>query len=376
MQDYTPEVAPAPADWLALDAVDRVALVRAVVGVDAAGLDWEEIGHIVAAEDMLAKGERPAARALVDRLLAQGLTRRAALEALGSQVGGMLFRVLSNQADVDASDVIDDLLTDGLECLDGGLNRAIRRIVSAGDFPPEGVQRALILHAGRDALPQLFELMNDRREWDLDSESMGWAPLHALKLIAAIGDPASIEGVIDFVVEAWPEGVLDGALPMLEAFGGAIIDPALARHDASQDDDLKLMLLTLAAQADVEDRRIYDRLVGHLEAYPTLASHGLVLYRDDDAVPLLQARLERLDPVAQPMAYEQVASAITSLGGALSATQTEAAESAQYHLHRAAMGPDATPAPAPRGGTGGAAARQKKKAARQMKKKSRPKKKK
>ena len=122
------------------------------------------------------------------------------------------------------------------------------------------------------------------------------------------------------------------------------------------------------------------RLVDHIERFtgtrPPLGTLDIGLYRDDDAVPLRQARLERLDPVAQPMAYEQVASAITSLGGALSATQTEAAESAQYHLHRAAMGPDATPAPAPRGGTGGAAARQKKKAARQMKKKTRPKKKK
>ncbi|MEZ4473375.1 MAG: hypothetical protein R3F60_21825 [bacterium] len=381
MQHYSAEAAPAPADWLALDPAARFDLVHAYVGVEPTGASARQAQFIVAAENLLAE-QVPQASSLMDRLLAHGLDRRASLVALGSQVRGALHDVLTNQIEMEPETILGDLLLDGHQCLDGGLARAIRRLVSGGDFPPEGVQRALILHAGRDALPGLFELMHDRREWDLDSESMGWAPLNAMKLVAAIGDPASIEPVLDFVEAAFPEGVLDGATSMLEAFGPAIAGPAIARHDALEDVDLKLLMITLAAQADVEDRRIYDRLIAHLEDHPTYAASGLVLYRDDDAIPHLRERLSRLDPATQGHACDLVADGITLLGGELTADEAEKVEQARYAMAHASLQAAGREAPAPGGAPARGpqrstpAERQKKKAARQMKKKSRPKKKK
>jgi len=96
MRRYDPEVAPDPAEWLALGELERIRLAEAyhnAAGIELPNLKSHAVFHSIV-ENQLAEELDPVVRAMA-RLLEQGLTRHDALHAIGSVVAEHLFEVLS-----------------------------------------------------------------------------------------------------------------------------------------------------------------------------------------------------------------------------------------------------------------------------------------
>lgn len=89
---YDPETPPDAADWLALDAMARVELVKKhhlAQRLRMPSLSAHAMFHTVV-ENQLAEGYAPAVRAMA-RLLAEGLSRHDAVHAIGSVVAGFVY---------------------------------------------------------------------------------------------------------------------------------------------------------------------------------------------------------------------------------------------------------------------------------------------
>ena len=83
---YDPDVAPDPAEWLALDESERIQLVKAFhrrAGVSPPNENLHAIAHC-SVENQAATGDELPVRRALERLVAEGLDRHEAVHALGS----------------------------------------------------------------------------------------------------------------------------------------------------------------------------------------------------------------------------------------------------------------------------------------------------
>jgi Domain of unknown function (DUF1841) len=95
---YDPQSAPDAVRWLATAEADRLEAVRRhhKKAGDRAGSPEIHAAVHVAVETQLAEGH-PAARAAMDRLIAEGLERHEALHAIGSIVATEMFDVVKSR---------------------------------------------------------------------------------------------------------------------------------------------------------------------------------------------------------------------------------------------------------------------------------------
>jgi hypothetical protein len=97
MDRYDPEVAPDPAEWLALDEGERTLLVEgyhrdARVDLPKGARRLHATFHVIV-ENQLASLDEPVVRALV-RLMKEGLSRHDAVHAVGSVVAEQIYDLL------------------------------------------------------------------------------------------------------------------------------------------------------------------------------------------------------------------------------------------------------------------------------------------
>lgn len=96
MTEYDPLQAPDPAEWLALDESERIALVEDYhvrSGVELPNRFLHSAIHAVV-ENQLASGEPQEVGRALARLLAGGLDRHEAVHAIGSVVAEQVFKIL------------------------------------------------------------------------------------------------------------------------------------------------------------------------------------------------------------------------------------------------------------------------------------------
>lgn len=97
MHAYDPRHDPDPAQWLALDESDRVALVRAWHEADATAASPDSPAthaamHVVV-ENQIAANHAPTVQAMA-RLLGEGLSRHEAVHAIGAVLIAQIWRAL------------------------------------------------------------------------------------------------------------------------------------------------------------------------------------------------------------------------------------------------------------------------------------------
>lgn len=99
MRRYDPETTPNAEDWLALDEMERVHLVKRYHQAQRErmpNLPLHAMFHVVV-ENQLAEAYAPAVRAMA-RLMAEGLSRHDAVHAIGSVVASFIYHASKTDA--------------------------------------------------------------------------------------------------------------------------------------------------------------------------------------------------------------------------------------------------------------------------------------
>jgi hypothetical protein len=92
MKRYDPESRPVPAEWLALDESERIALVERHhqhIADDAPNARAHAVFHVIV-ENQLALEDQIEVRSALERLTGEGLSRHDAIHAVGSVLAGYL----------------------------------------------------------------------------------------------------------------------------------------------------------------------------------------------------------------------------------------------------------------------------------------------
>jgi hypothetical protein len=112
--EYDAERAPDPATWLSLDESERLAAIEKAHRQAAAthpampNRRLHALIHLVV-ENQIASGEPAEVKKTLRRLMDQGLSRHAALHALGSVVSGWMFDTVKKQQPLDLKRSLSDL---------------------------------------------------------------------------------------------------------------------------------------------------------------------------------------------------------------------------------------------------------------------------
>jgi hypothetical protein len=189
---------------------------------------------------------------------------------------------------------------------------------------PEAVRRPLVA-AGATLVPALITLVEDALADD--QRDLGWAPLHALDLLGALGDARALpvllrcldlEDELDLRVEQ-----AEGAL---QALGACALEGCVAAYAASHQDAFRDRLAGVMSQWGLQDERIYAALLDTLQRTPELGANYLVDYGDTRALEVLVQTFEALpiragdNPLANRV-FIELRCAIEDLGGHLTAAQ-------------------------------------------------------
>ena len=226
---------------------------------------------------------------------------------------------------------------------------------------PEAVRRPLVA-AGAPMVPALIALVEDALADD--QTDLGWAPLHAVDLLGALGDARALpvllrcldlEDALDLRVEQ--------AEAALRTLGARALEDCVAAYAASPRDAFRDRLAGVMSQWGLHDERLYAVLLDTLQRTPELGANYLVDYGDARALDVLAQTFEALpiragdNPLANHV-FIELRCAIEELGGHLTAAQQRKFAQADAARRRfVAQLPWDVEAPAPSSGRAAAGAR-------------------
>ena len=189
---------------------------------------------------------------------------------------------------------------------------------------PEAVRRPLVA-AGASILPALIALVedvlaNDQTEW-------GWAPLHAIDLLGALGEARALPVLLRCLdLEDELDLRVEQAEAALRALGARVLEDCVAAYAASPQEAFRDRLAGVMSQWGLHDERIYAALLDTLQRTPELGANYLVDYGDPRALKVLAQTFDALpiregdNPLANRV-FIELRCAIEDLGGHLTAAQ-------------------------------------------------------
>lgn len=200
----------------------------------------------------------------------------------------------------------------------------LQALVQAGEQLPDDVIDELV-EAGPEVTDRLVELALDDSLARLDAPGEGWAPVHAVRVLAKRGDTEVIADLVEHLEDFEFGGQLyEEFNDALAEFGPAAFDPLMEAVDTAEGPEAATGYLDAATRLDVRDDDLFERLVDYLrEGDAEFGAQLLARYGDDDAVEPLQHHLDEasIDSSSELFANEailQIADAIDELGGDLS----------------------------------------------------------
>jgi hypothetical protein len=235
------------------------------------------------------------------------------------------------------------------------------------------VRRPLVA-AGTTIAPALITLVEDALTDD--QSDVGWAPLHAIDLLGALGDARAVPVLLRCLdLEDELDLRVEQAEMALRALGARALEDGVAAYAASPRDAFRDRLAGVMSQWSLHNERLYTILLDTLQRTPELGANYLVDYGDVRALDVLAQTFDAL-PIragANPLAnrvFIELRCAIEDLGGSLTATQQAKfaqADAARRRLvaqlpwdpeapappagrSAAVAAPAAVPRPLPRGG--------------------------
>jgi hypothetical protein len=211
----------------------------------------------------------------------------------------------------------------------------VRRLKTAGSDLPKDLAEQIVARRA-ETTPLLLEMLSAHsappenapadgacEECGVQHDDLEYARLHAVDLLAQIGDPRAIDAMLAVLASApGGESIHDKVVEGLPHFGPVAIDAilrALAR--APKNSDTAEAMCCVLAALGVRDPRILQALLDLLKVRTREAAVYLAEYGDPAACPALLAVLCAADrdgafPGAE-MEWRDVIDAYTSLGGDL-----------------------------------------------------------
>jgi hypothetical protein len=223
---------------------------------------------------------------------------------------------------------------------DADTRALVRRVLEhTAKLPPE--LRSDILARGAGVVEPLVELLRDESLALETAPGAGYAPVHAVELLARLKAPEGIAPMVGALLRREPGEVLhDALLYGLEELGAAVVPAALeALADATTPEE-RFGLCAVLARSGVRDERIAAALLAQLQEDPTQGAMNLARYGDPGALEHLKRVLDvyPLDEDAEDLfanqAIIELRGAIERLGGELSESQWEKAERARRSRQR------------------------------------------
>jgi hypothetical protein len=202
---------------------------------------------------------------------------------------------------------------------------------------PEAIRRPLVA-AGATVVPALIALVADTLADD--HADLGWAPLHAVDLLGALGDARAIpvllrcldqEDELDLLVQQ--------AAAALRALGALALDSCVAAYATMPREAFRDRLAGVMSQWGLHDERIYAVLLDTLQRTPALGANYLVEYGDARTLDMLAQTFDALpiqegdNPLANHV-FIELRCAIEDLGGYLTEAQQHKFEQADVPRRR------------------------------------------
>jgi SEC-C motif len=189
---------------------------------------------------------------------------------------------------------------------------------------PEAVRQPLVA-AGTTLVPALITLVEDALADD--QSDLGWAPLHALDLLGALGDARALPVLLRCLdLEDELDLRVEQAEAALRALGASVLEDCVVAYATSPQDAFRDRLAGVMSQWGFHDERIYAALLDTLQRTPELGANYLVDYGDPRALEVLAQTFEALpiragdNPLANRV-FIELRCAIEDLGGHLTAAQ-------------------------------------------------------
>jgi len=189
---------------------------------------------------------------------------------------------------------------------------------------PEAVRRPLVA-AGATLVPALITLVEDALADD--QRDLGWAPLHALDLLGALGDARALPVLLRCLdLEDELDLRVEQAEAALRTLGARALEGCVAAYAASPRDAFRDRLAGVMSQWGLHDERIYAALLDTLQRTPELGANYLVDYGDPRALAVLAQTFDTLpiregDNLLANHVFIELRCAIEELGGQLTAAQ-------------------------------------------------------
>ena len=175
----------------------------------------------------------------------------------------------------------------------------ITRLLSTGERLPQRLRTA-ILALGAAAVPALIAVLEDDVLADADGPHGGWAPIHAVDLLADLKAVDAIGPMLDMLAATDFDEVIHNRIEVrLPNIGPAVLEPALSRLPERVEDEPYSSLCEVLARLGVKDERIFRALCRLFEDDHVLGGIFLADYGDEQAVPLLDAAIRDFEPDLQ-----------------------------------------------------------------------------
>jgi hypothetical protein len=191
---------------------------------------------------------------------------------------------------------------------------------------PEAVRQPLAT-AGFSLVPVLITLVEDALADD--QRDLGWAPLHALDLLSALGEARALPVLLRCLDLADALDLrVEQAAAALQALGARVLEDCVTAYAASSQEAFRDRLAGVMSQWGLQDERLYAALLDTLQRTPELGANYLVDYGDPRALAVLAQTFDALpiregdNPLANRV-FIELRCAIEDLGGHLTAAQQQ-----------------------------------------------------
>jgi hypothetical protein len=143
---------------------------------------------------------------------------------------------------------------------------------------PEAVRRPLVA-AGATVVPALIAFVKDALV--NDPPDLGWAPLHAVDLLGALGALRAVPVLLRCLEQADELDLLvEQAAAALRALGAGVLEGCVSAYATTTRDAFRDRLAGVISQWEIHDERLYTVLLDTLQRTPELGANYLVDYGD------------------------------------------------------------------------------------------------
>ncbi|MFI5300450.1 MAG: hypothetical protein ACHREM_20375, partial [Polyangiales bacterium] len=180
---------------------------------------------------------------------------------------------------------------------------SIARLRQTGERLPDDT-RAAILADGPAHVDELLAIVVDDDLAMVDAPGDGWPPIHAVELLAEIGDPKGMDIMLEALLRTgWDSILHDRLMSRLPAFDAHILEPALAALATTEDPDQRQSICAVLSGLRVRDDRVFNALVPLLDEEVMTGVLYLSEYGDPRALPYVEKAFRAYEPdVTSPVA--------------------------------------------------------------------------